>query len=36
MKIMDDGELETYPPIIRFNNEFDNTLIPYDLLEIKV
>ena len=29
MKIMDDGELETYPPIIRFNNEFDNTLIPY-------
>ena len=35
MKIMADGELETYPPIIQFNNQFDNTLIPYDSVRNK-
>ena len=35
MKIMDDGELETYPPIIQFNHQFDNTLIPYDSVRNK-
>ena len=35
MKIMADGELETYPPIIQFNNQFDNTLISYDSVRNK-
>lgn len=36
IKINYDGMFETDPPILRFRNEYDNLIIPYEYIEYKI